>query len=348
MTPVEAHPCKANFRLARECGVANEHDVTVARQHVSCPLGEPALQTHVHSRGEVRDGEVRGLPGVEEYRSDCPPAKDVVHVEQCRRLLVQKGVALAIRPSVEAEVAGPSGLTLGDCGDEGVLGQVPERVVRPFLLPDRGSRLRGQRLPARRAGTVGRIYPRRVREEEELVAKRAIELACENFRREARTRGCQEVGSADIAHEERVPREHRARFGVFGVLPCDDADGLRSVTGSREDLEGDLTEREAPSVFERLDGKVHIGSCSVRDDSARAVRQLEVSAQEVGVDVSLDDPLDAKVPIGRFLEIDADVASRVHDHRPPGRLVADQLGGVRETRKVVLGEDHPSAPGASA
>ena len=63
-------------------------------------------------------------------------------------------------------------------------------------------------------------------------------------------------------------------------------------------------------------------------------------AEEVGVDVRLDHPLDPQPPPGGLLQVDADVAAGIDDDRPPGRLIADQVGGVRQAGQVVLGQDH--------
>ena len=66
-------------------------------------------------------------------------------------------------------------------------------------------------------------------------------------------------------------------------------------------------------------------------------------AEEVGVEVGLDHPLDPQTPLGGLVQVDADVPAGIDDDRPPGGLVADQVGGVRQAGQVVLGQDHLNA-----
>jgi hypothetical protein len=59
---------------------------------------------------------------------------------------------------------------------------------------------------------------------------------------DAHARGAEEIGTADVADEQRVPGEHAVRNGVVGVLADDDADRLRRVPGRVADLELDPAE----------------------------------------------------------------------------------------------------------
>jgi hypothetical protein len=124
------------------------------------------------------------------------------------------------------------------------------------------------------------------------------------------------------------------------VLIDDDADRLGRVAGRRQELERDLAEAEPLPVVKRLDGKLDGRIGAIADDGAGAVGQFKVAAQEVGVEVGLDDPLDHQPLARRLVEVDADIAARIHHHRPAGRLVADEIRRVREAAQVVLGEDH--------
>jgi hypothetical protein len=76
------------------------------------------------------------------------------------------------------------------------------------------------------------------------------------------------------------------------------------------------------------------------DDRARAGGQLEVAGEEVGVHMGLDDPLDRQAAGRRLLQVHPNVAPGIDDHGPAGRLVTDEIGGLREARQVMLGEDH--------
>ena len=99
------------------------------------------------------------------------------------------------------------------------------------------------------------------------------------------------------------------------------------------------SDSRCPSA-QRLDRELDVGRLPVRDRRAGPGRQLEVTAEEVGVHVGLDDPLDRQPVGGRLLDVELDVAARVDDDGPPGRLVADEVRGLRQAGEVVLGEDH--------
>ena len=65
-----------------------------------------------------------------------------------------------------------------------------------------------------------------------------------------------------------------------------------------------------------------------------------MTAQKVGVDVRLEDPLDAQPVFCGFLEIDVDIPTRIDDDRAAGALVPYQIGSLRQTAQIVLREDH--------
>ena len=128
---------------------------------------------------------------------------------------------------------------------------------------------------------------------QQLVVQRVVELAAEHIGGSSTPRG-EEVGPPDVAHEERVAREHCVRVCVVGVLVDDHADRLGSVPGRRDDLERHVAERPAVHRRAALDGKVDVRTFPVGDDGTGASGELEMAAEEVGVDVRLDDPFDGQ------------------------------------------------------
>ena len=82
----------------------------------------------------------------------------------------------------------------------------------------------------------------------------------------------------------------------IGVRTYDDADGLRGVTGCFEHFELHLPQRQALPVGHHVDWKVgETGRCStVGNHGSRLGRKLQVTAQEVGMEVGLDDAFDGK------------------------------------------------------
>ncbi len=189
---------------------------------------------------------------------------------------------------------------------------------------------------------MGRVDPRRVGQGEQPGPQRPVQLPGQRLGGQVGARRGEEVGAADVSHEEGVSGEHPVGDGVVEVLPDQETDRLRRMARRGQHLQAHLAEGEALAVGQRLEGEADVCARAVADHRAGAVGQLQVAGEEVGVDVGLDDPLDRHVPLGDLLQVDVDVATRVDHDCPAGGLVADQVGGVREAGQVVLGEDHGS------
>jgi hypothetical protein len=98
----------------------------------------------------------------------------------------------------------------------------------------------------------------------------------------------------------------------------------------------------------RLEGELRLGLGAHVDPRARALAQLEVPREEVGVAVGEEHVADRRADHARLLQIHVDVAPRIDDQRGLGRLVDDEVGGLREATEVDLLQDHAtSPPGAS-
>ena len=82
------------------------------------------------------------------------------------------------------------------------------------------------------------------------------------------------------------------------------------------------------------------GIFAVADLRPGGGRQLQVTGQEVGVDVRFDDPLDLQAVLGGFAQVLVDVAARVDDHGTSGALIPDQIRPLRQAVQVVLRENH--------
>ena len=124
------------------------------------------------------------------------------------------------------------------------------------------------------------------------------------------------------------------------MLVDHDADRLGRVPRRCEHLERHVTERQALVIVEQLDRKVDRGRLAERDRGTGARRELEVTTEEVGVEVGLDDPLDGEAGGRRVGEVLVDVTLRVDDDGPTRGLVAHEVRGVGETFQVVLLKDH--------
>jgi hypothetical protein len=71
-----------------------------------------------------------------------------------------------------------------------------------------------------------------------------------------------------------------------------------------------------------------------------AVPQLEMSGEEVRVEVGEEDMLDAHPPLLRHRDILVDVPLGVDDHGGPASLVAEEVGRMGEAAQVELMEEH--------
>ena len=310
--------------LVLAAGVGDDDDGVAGAQHVAGVLGEPAVEPDVDRPAEMPGREQLGRSSVDHDRALGLAAEHLVDVEARSVLRVVEELAFgAVRVGREREVQRGNGLALRDGLDELVLGHRRQRVVGAPLLTDR--RLDGGRqvLAAGRAGAVGRVDAGRVGEAQQLVVDRAEQPAGQVIGGPS-DRG-EQVRAADVADEQGVAGEHAPRRRIVRVLPDDDRDRFGRVARGVTDLERDVAEGEALPVGESVDGEVGAGFVAVGDDRTGRRGELEVTGEEVGVEVGLDHPLDAqtqRVGVGQVLR---DVTLRVDDDRASGGLVTDQV-----------------------
>ena len=187
---------------------------------------------------------------------------------------------------------------------------------------------------------MGGKHPGLVGQRQQLAVQGPVQLAGELVGADA-DRG-QQIGTAHVADEQGVPRQHAVGDGVVGVLEDHHADRLGRVPGRGPHLEGDLTQGDPLAIGQQLDRELGPTgrSLAVADCGAGGFGQLEVAGQEVGVEVGLDHLLDPQ-PVGRGVgEVLGDIPLGVDDHRRTGRWVSHQVGGVGQASEVVLPEEH--------
>ena len=105
-----------------------------------------------------------------------------------------------------------------------------------------------------------------------------------------------------------------------------------------QNLQGDLTERNAFAVGEGAELELRGRLGAVADPGAGGRGELEVARDEVGVEVGVDDADDPHAVGGRVGEVVLDVTARVDDDRLAGLGVPDEVGRLGEAVQVVLGE----------
>lgn len=116
--------------------------------------------------------------------------------------------------------------------------------------------------------------------------------------------------------------------------------GFGRVTGSFEGEDADAAEFERRAVIERSEFVLCLGFRAEVDGGADAVAELQMSGDEVGVEMREEYMLDLEIVLGRELDIAANVALRIDDGSVVGLLVSDDVRGVRKTGQIELLEDH--------
>ena len=83
-----------------------------------------------------------------------------------------------------------------------------------------------------------------------------------------------------------------------------------------------------------------LGAGAVADPGAGGLGEFQVAGHKVGVEVRVEDALDAQA-VGRgVVQVLRDVPARVNHDGTPGFFVAQEVGGVGQATKVVLLENH--------
>jgi hypothetical protein len=112
------------------------------------------------------------------------------------------------------------------------------------------------------------------------------------------------------------------------------------VTGGLEDLETHAGEVKRVAVFHGDEGVLGDGAAAEMDGGAAAIAELEVSGDEVGVEVREENVADLEAEFFGVVEILLDVALGVDDYGGVAGFVAEEVRGVGEAAEVVLFQDH--------
>ena len=121
----------------------------------------------------------------------------------------------------------------------------------------------------------------------------------------------------------------------------EDRDRLGRVAGRLERDEPHLPEVDRVAVGERRERVLGLGPGAEVDPRAHAVAQLEVSGEEVGVEVREQDVLDPAAEALGVGEVLVDVALRVDDGGGTRDGIGDEVRRVCQAAEVVLLELHP-------
>src|SRR4029453_1731606 len=141
-----------------------------------------------------------------------------------------------------------------------------------------------QLLAAQRAGAMSRIDQGLVRQRQQLVAQRSIEMTAEIVSRPAQRRA--QIGPTDVADEQGVAREDRLRLRRVAIeIEHQDRDRLDGVAGRLEHRQPNPSELEAVAIGHRRERILRLRLRPEMDLRAGSIAQLEVARNEVSVEM---------------------------------------------------------------
>ena len=148
-------------------------------------------------------------------------------------------------------------------------------------------------------------------------------------------------GAAYVADEQSVAGENGVRLGrIFVEIEHEDRDRLDSVAGGLEHLQTQSREAESIAVFHGDEGVFSLGAGTEMDGRAAAGAQLEVTGDEVGVEVGEKYVANLEPRFFGVGQVLLNVALRVNDDGGRTGLVCEQIGGVGQATQVVLFQNH--------
>src|SRR5262245_19178839 len=147
-----------------------------------------------------------------------------------------------------------------------------------------------------------------------------------------------QVRPPDVASEERVAGQGLLRL-IRGLgVGNQNADAFRRVSGSLQYPQNDFADLEFGAVFRWRIVESRVGFPPEDNLRPCAFGKLAMAADEIGVQMRLDDVFDLQ-PFGfGFVDVLLDVALRINDRRLASG--ADQIRTVRQTAQIKLLEIH--------
>ena len=183
------------------------------------------------------------------------------------------------------------------------------------------------------------IDERGIRQGEERVAERGVQLLRKVVGR--RTRRRHQIWAADIADEQRVTGQHRYRIpAVRREIEHQQGDRLRRVPGRLARGDPDVAKLDDIAVRQRYALVLRLRGAPEINGRARALAQLKVTGDKVGVEVREKHMLDPHAVLRREVEINLDVPLWIDDGGDAARLVANQVRRMREALEIKLLENH--------
>ena len=139
----------------------------------------------------------------------------------------------------------------------------------------------------------------------------------------------QQVGPTDIANEQRVAGENGLRFEVaLCQVVNQQRDAFGSVTWRLHDFQADVAELDDVAVFDGVEVVLRFGSGSEINVSPGLLSQLDVTGEEVRMEVRQEDVLNLPAICLSVVEVLLNVPLRIDDGRNPRAFISNHVGRV--------------------
>ena len=169
-----------------------------------------AAQSDIDAAGDVPLGVLCRIAHIQNLRSCIAQAQNLLEFHRLQHLferLVQRGPLARVEDGVEREVRRRVRLIGGDKSREFLLRHRLQCVVEAPLIAQRRHRIRGKILAAQRARAVRRVHERLIRQRQQLVVQRIVQMAAQFFGRP--TQRSAQIRPPHVADEQRVAGQHR-------------------------------------------------------------------------------------------------------------------------------------------
>jgi hypothetical protein len=163
-----------------------------------------------------------------------------------------------------------------------------------------------------------------IRQRQQLRPQRVVEFAAKLVGRPPERRA--QIRTAHIADEQRVAGEHRIRFRGAAIQIEDlNRNRFRRVSRRFECLQPDVPELDAIAVGERRERILRLCRGAEVNRGADAIAQLQMSGDEVGVEVRQQHVPDREAVLRCECHVLIDVALRIDHRGSPTGFISDEV-----------------------
>ncbi len=130
------------------------------------------------------------------------------------------------------------------------------------------------------------------------------------------------------------------RVASLRKIEDEDADRLDGVPGRFQHLQPQAGKLQRGAIRHGDERILSLGAAAQVDCGAAAVAKLQMAGDKVGVEVGEKDMADGESVSSGVSEVLLDIALGIDNDGGRGRLVGQQVRGVRQAAKIVLLQEH--------